>query len=136
VAHGGRQVSRKPLDSRSDVVENFNQDDFRILGTIEEEETGRPLANLIVRAFDRDLIFDDKVGFATTDDDGRFEIRFSRQDFRDVSESQPDLYLRIYDRSGIREIHQTTDAIRWNASPTERYRLRIPARALRPQGTR
>jgi len=123
------------LGDRSDVVKKFDQDDFRILGTIEEEETGRPLANLIVRAFDRDLIFDDKVGFATTDDDGRFEIRFNRQDFSDVSESRPDLYLRVFDRSGIREIHQTTDAIRWNASLSERYRLRIPARALRPQGT-
>ncbi len=117
-------------------MEKFNQDDFRVLGTIEEEETGRPLANLIVRAFDRDLIFDDKVGFATSDDDGRFEIRFNRDDFRDVGESRPDLYLRIFDRSGIREIHRTTDAIRWNASSIERYRLRIPARALRPQATR
>jgi hypothetical protein len=118
------------------VVKRINQDTFRVLGTIEEEETGRPLPHLIVRAFDRDLIFDDKVGFATTDDDGRFEIRFNRKDFRDVGESQPDLYLRIYDQSGIHEVHQTRDAIRWNASPNERYRLRIPARALRPQGTR
>ena len=111
---------------------NSDPDSFRVLGTIEEEETGRPLANLIVRAFDRDLLFDDKVGYATTDEDGRFEIHFKRRDFRDVGESRPDLYLRIYDRSGVREIHQTTDAIRWNASSTERYGLRIPARALRP----
>ncbi|MEE8474421.1 MAG: hypothetical protein V3T01_03660 [Myxococcota bacterium] len=109
-----------------------DQDIFRVAGTIEEEETGRPLANLIVRAFDRDLIFDDNVGYTTTDDDGRFEIRFTRQAFQDIVESQPDLYLRVFDRSGIREIHQTTDAIRWNASPSERYRLRIPARLLRP----
>jgi hypothetical protein len=117
-------------------VAKFDPDEFRVVGTIEEEETGRPLANLIVRAFDRDLAFDDKLGYATTDDDGRFEIRFHRRDFRDWNESQPDLYLRIYDRSGLREIHQTTDAIRWNASSSERYRLRIPARALRPEGTR
>jgi len=103
---------------------------------VEEEETGRPLADLVVRAFDRDLIFDDKVGFATTDDDGRFEIRFNREDFRDVSESQPDLYLRVYDPSGTREILQTTDAIRWNASQSESYWLRIPARVLRLVGTR
>ena len=109
---------------------------FRVFGTIEEEETSRPLAALVVRAFDRDVIFDDKVGFATTDEDGQFEIRFTRQDFRDISESAPDLYLRVYDPSGIHEIHRTTDAIRWNASPSERYRLRIPARALRPVGTR
>ena len=117
-------------------MERLDQDVFRILGTIEEEETGRPLADLVVRAFDRDLIFDDTVGFATTDDDGRFEIRFHRRAFRDVAESRPDLYLRVFDASGSREIHQTRDAIRWNASPSERYRLRIPARALRPPGAR
>jgi hypothetical protein len=108
--------------------------DFRVFGTIEEEETGRPLAELIVRAFDRDLVFDDKVGFATTNADGRFEIRFNREDFRDISESRPDLYLRIFDRSGSREIYNTADSIRSNASPSESYRIRIPARSLRPPG--
>jgi hypothetical protein len=114
----------------------LDRDIFRVFGTVEEEETGRPLPGLIVRAFDRDLVFDDKVGFATTDPEGRFEIRFSRDDFRDVGETAPDLYLRVYDPSGSDEIHQTRDAIRWNASANERYRLRIPARALRPRGTR
>ena len=109
-----------------------DQDIFRVFGTIEEEETGRPLAGLVVRAFDRDLLFDDKVGFTTTADDGRFEIRFTRRDFSDVSESAPDLYLRVYDPSGTHELHQTADAVRWNASESECYRLRIPARALRP----
>ena len=71
---------------------------------------------------------------ATSDDDGRFEIRFNLDDFRDVAESRPDLYLRVFDRSGLHEIHQTTDAIRWNASTLERYTLRIPARALRTPG--
>ena len=112
-----------------------DHDGFRISGTIEEEETGRPLADLVVRAFDRDLVFDDKVGFATTDADGRFEIRFTRRDFSDVGESRPDLYLRVFDPSGTREIHQTRDAIRWNASPSEHYRLRIPARDLRALGS-
>jgi hypothetical protein len=126
-------VSGDPSSSWSDVMARSDQGDFRVVGTIEEEETGRPLAGLVVRAFDRDLIFDDKVGFASTDDDGRFEIRFNRRDFREIGDSQPDLYLRVYDRSGIREIHRTTDAIRWNASANERYRLRIPARALRPE---
>jgi hypothetical protein len=107
-------------------------DSFRVFGVIEEEETGRPLAGLIVRLFDRDLIFDDRIGFTTTDEDGRFEIRFTRADFRDVNESAPDLYLRVFDSSGTHEIHQTRDAVRWNASASERDRLRIPARALRP----
>ncbi len=111
---------------------------FVVLGTIRERETGRPLRNLIVRAFDRDLLSDDKVGFTTSDEDGRFAIRFGTEKFRDLVERRPDLYLRIYDESGARLLHETTDAIRWNASREERYQVLIPARALdpRPKGPR
>ena len=104
----------------------------RISGTIEEQETGRPLRDLIVRAFDRDYALHDKLGFANTDADGRFEIRYGEADFRDAWESKPDLYLRIYDAEGSQLLHETTDAIRWNASTRERYKIRIPARSLDP----
>ena len=109
---------------------------FQVSGTVEEAETGRPLADLIVRAFDRDLLSDDRLGFATTDADGRFEIRFARSAFSSGLETHPDLYLRIFDREGTTLIHETTDAIRWNASHSERYRVRIPAKALHVVGTR
>ena len=112
--------------------DSSDQQRFAVSGVILERETGRPLPNLIVRAFDRDVMFDDKVGYSGTDEDGRFEIRFRVDDFRDFRETRPDLYLRIYDRSGIRLLHETTDAIRWNASPREHYEIRIPARALNP----
>ena len=103
-----------------------------VSGTVEEAETGRPLPDLVVRAFDRDLVFDDKLGYTSTDADGRFEIRFSPEDFRDFRETAPDLYVRIFDRAGTRLLFETSDAIRWNASPHERYRIRVPARALDP----
>jgi hypothetical protein len=106
---------------------------FRVRGTVEEAETGRPLEGLIVRAFDRDLVFDDKLGFATTDADGRFEIRFGVEAFREWRETRPDLYLRVYDSEGTVVLHETTDSIRWNASEDERYRIRIAARALAGQ---
>jgi len=104
--------------------------EFRIFGVVEEAETERPISNLVVRAFDRDLISDDKIGYTNTDDDGRFEIRFGMERFRELFESRPDIYLRIYDRAGARLLHETTDAIRWNASKDEEYRIRIPASAL------
>ncbi len=108
---------------------------FLVAGVVEEEETGRPLPALIVRAFDRDLVFADKLGYATTDDDGRFEIRFGVEQFRDLWESRPDLYLRIYEKSGIRLLLETTDSIRWNASQSELYRILVPARALDPRSS-
>ena len=110
--------------------------DFRISGTVHEAETGRPLANLVVRAFDRDLVFDDKIGFATTDAQGRFEIRYRTEDFSDLREARPDLYLRVFDVRGTALLLETTDAIRWNASRDEGYRLLVPGAALRRAGER
>jgi carotenoid cleavage dioxygenase len=105
---------------------------YRVFGVIEEEETRRPLAGLVVRAFDRDLIFDDRLGFTITDGDGRFEIRYASEQFRDLWESQPDIYLRVFDADGSRMLHETRDAIRWNASADEEYRILVPYRALDP----
>jgi hypothetical protein len=107
---------------------------FRITGTVAEQETGRPLANLVVRAFDRDLVFDDKVGFATTDERGGFEIRYSSEDFSDLREARPDLYLRVFDAEGTYLLLETTDAIRWDASPDESYQLFVPGASLRRAG--
>ena len=41
---------------------------------------------------------------------------------------------RVFDPTGVEEIHNTADAIRHDASEHERYRVRIPARALRALG--
>jgi len=109
---------------------------YRVSGTVEEEGTGRALAHLIVRAFDRDLLFDDKLGFATTDDAGRFEIDYTSEQFRDLWEAKPDLYLRVFDADGTRLLHETSDAIRWGASTNEKFRIVIPPRALDPTRSR
>jgi hypothetical protein len=106
---------------------------FVITGVVEEQKTGRPLRDLIVRAYDEDLVFDDLVGYATTDDDGRFEIRFGTEKFRDMIESRPDLYLRIFDASGVFLIHDTTAAVRRYATENEHFQIAISARALDPR---
>lgn len=106
---------------------------FVVRGTIVEQETGRPLSDLVVRAYDEDVVFDDKVGFACSDADGRFEIHFGVDDFRDWAETAPDLYLRVYDATGSRLLHETRDAIRRNASRDEVYQIALPARALTPR---
>jgi len=107
-----------------------DRDGFLIKGTVEEKETGRPLRDIIIRAYDRDHVLDDKLGFDTTDDEGRFEISFGTEAFRDVWESRPDIYLRIFDTSGARLIHKTR--VRWNASHEVGFYLRLPARSLAP----
>jgi len=107
-----------------------NPDSWRVSGRVEEKETGRPLVGYVVAAFDQDLVFDDRLGMAVTDKDGLFEIRFATAQFQDFFETEPDIYLRVYDQKGANEVFETHQAVRRNASRDEKFRLRIPARNL------
>ena len=99
---------------------------MRLYGTVIEEESGRPLEGLLVRAYDKDLLKDDHLGDTHTDAVGGFEITYTDVQFRDFHETLPDLYLRIFDASGKRLLHSTEDAVRRNVRGLERYEIRIP----------
>lgn len=104
--------------------------EFHIEGVVSEAETGRPLSGLRVAAFDQDWLQDDYLGEAETDPEGRFELRFGEDQFKDVIESQPDLYLCIF-RPGTREpIHNTAYALRRNADQEEFFDIQISRSVL------
>jgi len=102
---------------------------FRVAGHVVEQESGSPLAGLLVRAHDRDVLYDDDLGEVQTDAEGRFEIVYTEPQFQDVVETRPDLYLRIYDASG-RLVHTTERAVRHDAYIEERYEIAIPRARL------
>jgi hypothetical protein len=105
---------------------------YRVQGDVREAGSGRPLLGLVVRAYDADIIFDDFLGEARTDEEGKFAIVFTQVAFRDVKESRPDLYLRIFDGESRRELTHTRKALRRNAGVEERYAIEIdPARLAR-----
>ncbi len=103
---------------------------WRLTGHLLEKESGRPLPGLLVSAFDKDLFADDPLGMAVSDREGRFEIRYTTEQFRDLFESSPDLYLKVYNASGEREIFSTRERVRSNAERHEKFQLRIPAANL------
>jgi class 3 adenylate cyclase len=98
---------------------------FVVTGIVRERETGRPLERMEVRAFDKDLLSDDFLGTATTDETGRYQIGFSSESFRDLFERHPDLYLRVFDAAG-QELASTIDAVRWNAGTVEQIDVEVP----------
>jgi class 3 adenylate cyclase len=102
---------------------------FVLSGRVRERESGRPLAGLVVRAFDKDLMSDDYLGSAMTDAEGRYEVRFTVEAFRDLFERHPDLYIRVFDATG-RELGTTQDAVRWNAGAVERLDVAVPSARL------
>ena len=105
---------------------------MRVIGTVVEEESGKPLAGLQVRAFDKDILFDDKLGVALTDAAGAFRINYSQLDFSSFlgTETTPELYIRIYDATGKKLLFTSEKAIRNEPQVEERYDIKIPKAKL------
>jgi len=101
---------------------------FQVAGVVLEEKTHAPLAGYGVQAFDKDVVSDDFLGESTTDEAGRFEIRFTDADFKDALESQPDIYLVVLAPDTAQPVHDTRHAIRRDASQDEYFEISIPAR--------
>ena len=110
---------------------------FHVSGVVREQGSGRPLLDLVVRAYDADVVADDFLGETRTDADGRFDLVFTQVAFRDVQETHPDLYLVILDATGERVLHSTRSELRKNAGVEERYVIEIPtATRLAPRSVR
>src|SRR5512134_3331021 len=94
---------------------------FQLQGVVREAESGIALPGLFVKAYDKDLLYDDLMGTAYTGADGSFDIVTESTDFRDFFDRHPDLYLRIYaaDRQSL--LFDTRNAIRWNAGQYETF---------------
>ena len=73
---------------------------FKISGLVKEKESGVPLAGLFVKAYDKDLLFDDLLGSGVTDKQGVFEIIFGPDDFREFFEARPDIYFKVFRGAG------------------------------------
>lgn len=103
---------------------------FRILGVIKETESGIGLTGLFVKAYDKDLLFDDLLGSTYTKEGGRFEIVTEAEDFREFFDKKPDIYLKVFAPDAKKLLHSTEDAVRWEAGRIEEFKVFIPREKL------
>jgi outer membrane protein assembly factor BamB len=99
---------------------------FRITGVVIEKGTKRPLPGLLVQASDQDHLYDDRLATVTTDQSGRFELHYAGEEYRELFEKRPEIFLRVLDASGS-EIYCTEDPVRWNAGTDEEVTIEVPA---------
>ena len=105
---------------------------LRILGSVQERQSGQPVAGVRVEAWDADLIHDDLVGSHTTNEHGGFYMEFDRSYFRELFlDREPDLYFKVFYQS--EEIHNTQDSVRWNTTdPTQRVVIELETNPVPP----
>ena len=88
---------------------------FQIYGRIIDRETQEGLAGLRVEAWDKDLICNDLVGSAITDDQGAFKVAFDESYFRELFlDQQPDLFFKVFQSDRL--IKSTEDSVLWNVA--------------------
>jgi rhomboid protease GluP len=104
---------------------------MRIFGTICQADTGRAIANLIVRAYGRDLLFDELLGYTTTAGDGSFEIRTATQDAT-TRENSTEIFLRVLDSTGEHEIYDTLAVPRPGSGADQNFQISLPPENLGP----
>ncbi|MDP2621002.1 MAG: neuraminidase-like domain-containing protein [Hyphomicrobiales bacterium] len=91
---------------------------FRINGRVINKQTRQGIDALRVEAWDKDLIFEDLVGSAVTNDDGVFQIVVDQSYFKKIFlDRRPDLFFKVF--RGDTLIRSTEDAVLWNSRQNE-----------------
>jgi hypothetical protein len=71
-----------------------------ISGTVVEANTCTPLKGMSVVAFDVDhLLGGDNFGKAVTDEEGRYCIIFTWDNYKQLIPFKPDVYVKVYDKN-------------------------------------
>jgi protocatechuate 3,4-dioxygenase beta subunit len=79
---------------------------------------GKPLAGYGVTLYDKDFFFDDRLGMTTTDDTGFYTLSYKTKNFRDLVESNPDIYVQVMDTEGA-VVYTSKGEIRFEAGRIE-----------------
>lgn len=119
----GEKTAAPPVESKDDPV--AQPDTWIVRGRITDKK-GKGLSQLIVSVWDKDLLFDDKLGQTETDANGDYSLTYHVEDFRDLIERKPDLYVNIFDQKGTR-LFSSKKKIRFNAGRVEIINVEIDA---------
>ena len=126
-------VSNAPVSSSGSSdsvnVSEFASDVWVARGRVVDER-GEGMGGLVVSLFDRDRIFEDRLGTTQTDENGEFSFTYRTEDFPDLFDAHPDLYLKILDAEG-NTLYSSEEAVRCEASRVEEFNITIGERGAR-----
>jgi len=106
---------------------------FEINGQAIESRSGMPLANLKVEAWDKDVKYNDLLGQAFTNSEGRFSMSFDSTYFREhAPDPRPDLIFKVF--LGKRLLKSDGDKVIHNAGLRTEVTIKVEMPELRNIG--
>ena len=114
------EEEKKPRDNENSSISS----ELWIVNGKVVDIQGKGIPGLIIILYDKDLIFDDKLGTTKTDDKGNFKFIYRTEDFRDLVEKNPDLYIKILDRNE-KVLYSSKKNVRYEAGHEENIVIKI-----------
>jgi hypothetical protein len=112
----------KPPPQKSQEVRVMTKRVYKIQGrVVAQDDPQNGVSGLRVEAWDKDLLVDDYLGYATTDEAGDFTIEFDEDHYRryfikkfqEIFDRYPDLYFKVFQDGRL--LADTHDKVIWNA---------------------
>jgi hypothetical protein len=101
-----------------------------ILGRV-ADTFNRPLANLVVQAFDRDLRTEEILGESITDNQGKYTIIWSHDQLSGRGKKTADIVIKVLTEQKRTLLFSTAiESVRYNASTREKIDVTIPFPAI------
>ncbi|MGH7800541.1 MAG: neuraminidase-like domain-containing protein [Thermodesulfobacteriota bacterium] len=104
-----------------------NKLNYLVQGKV-SDKLNRPLTNLLVQAFDRDMRSEELLGKCLTNEKGEYKIYYSSEQFARAEKKSADLAITVLTAKSKTVLYITDmDAIRFNASEKEEINIVIEA---------
>jgi hypothetical protein len=119
------EPGQEPGSQPGPIIEKtqLTPDAWVVRGKVTDEEK-KGIKNLTISLYDKDLIFDDKLGTTLTDESGNFEIIYRTEAFKGLFESNPDIFLKVLDSRG-KVLYTSRKEVRPEAGRDEYFIIRI-----------
>ncbi len=98
-------------------------DAWIVKGRVTDEE-GRGIGGLAASLYDKDRIFEDRLGTTLTDDAGKFMFVYKTEEFSEFFEANPDIYLKVLDQKG-KKLYSSRKKVRCKAGCIESFNIKI-----------
>lgn len=104
----------------------FPSDVWVIKGRV-TDRSGHGIGGVTVSPYDKDLLFDKKLGTCMTDKDGYFIKSYRAEDIPELIDTNPDIYITVIDKEG-KEVYNSKEPIKYEAGGIKVLDIKIKTR--------